>query len=64
MDKIFLVIALIAMAGVLFSLFSGLLAMAKGTKKAHQTSQKMMRFRVICQGVTVLFLFLSYLAHS
>lgn len=62
MDKVFLVIALIAMLGVVVSLLSGLFAMAKGTSKDHQTSQRMMQLRVICQGVALAFLFLAYLA--
>jgi hypothetical protein len=36
--------------------------MAKGGKDDHKTSNKMMQLRVILQGATVLFLFLSYLA--
>ena len=62
MDKVFLIIALLAGIGVLFSLFRGLLAMAKGTEQDHQTSQKMMQMRVICQGIAIIFLFLAYLA--
>ena len=62
MDKVFLIIAFAAMLGVVISLFGGLLAMAKGTKKDHQTSQKMMQMRVICQSIALTCLFLAYLA--
>ena len=62
MDKVFLIIALIAMLGVVPSLFGGLMAMVRGGKKDHQTSQKMMQLRVLCQGIALLFLFLAYLA--
>ena len=62
MDKVFIIIAFLAMAGVVISLFGGLLAMAKGGKKDHQTSQKMMQWRVICQGIALVCLFLAYLA--
>jgi hypothetical protein len=62
MDKVFLTIAGIAMVGVVASLFRGLLAMAKGTTKDHLTSQKMMQWRVKCQAIALICLFLAYLA--
>ena len=62
MDKVFLILALVALVGVVGSLFGGLLAMAKGTPKDHQTSQKMMQLRVICQGAVIVCLFLAYVA--
>jgi hypothetical protein len=62
MDKIFFVIALIAMLGVIFSFLGGMFAMTRGTKKDHQMSQKMMQMRVLCQGIALACLFLAYLA--
>jgi hypothetical protein len=62
MDNIFFIAALVCMVGVLASLFRGLFAMAQGSKKDNQTSNKMMRFRVVFQGLAILFLFLAYLA--
>lgn len=60
MDKVFIIIAFIAMAATLFSLFGGIFAMGRGTKKDHQTSNKMMQMRVICQGIALVCLFLAY----
>ncbi|MCE9508262.1 MAG: twin transmembrane helix small protein [Alphaproteobacteria bacterium] len=60
MDKFFFIAALICMAGVVASLFLGLWAMTKDTKKDHKTSNIMMRFRVLFQGLTILFLLLAY----
>jgi len=34
--------------------------MTKDTKKDHKTSNIMMRFRVLFQGLTILFLVLAY----
>jgi hypothetical protein len=62
MDKVFIIIAMLAIVGVVISLFSGLLAMTRGTKKDHQTSQKMMQMRVTCQAIAVISLLLAYLA--
>lgn len=62
MDKFFFIAALICMAGVLASLFRGLLAMTKDTKKEHKTSNMMMRLRVLFQALTVVFLILAYFA--
>ena len=61
MDKIFFIAALVSMAGGVISLFWGLLAMAKGKKKDHQTSDKMMQLRVLFQGLAIILLFLAYL---
>jgi len=60
MDKVFLAVAFAAMIGVVLALFRGLLAMGGGTKKDHQTSQKMMQLRVICQAIAIICLFLAY----
>lgn len=62
MDKVFIVVAMIAMIGVVLSLGAGLFAMGKGTEKAHQASQRMMQLRVTCQAVALIALFLAYLS--
>ena len=54
--------ALAAIGGVVVSLFWGMVAMTKGGEKDHRTSNKMMRMRVLFQGLAILFLFLAYLA--
>lgn len=61
MDKIFFISAMISMLAVLGAMFWGLFAMTKGGEKDHQTSNKMMRFRVLFQGLAILFLLLAYL---
>ncbi len=62
MDKFFLAIACIAVLGVLFALFNGLRAMARGSEEDHKLSQKMMQMRVICQAIALVSLFLAYAA--
>ncbi len=64
MDHVFLIAALVCVACVVFSLFGGLIAMAKGTKKDNENSNKMMRLRVLFQGLAIVFLFMAYLAKS
>ena len=62
MFEVFCIIAAIAMLGVVIALFGGLFAMARGKEKDHQTSQKMMQMRVICQAIAITSLFLAFLA--
>jgi hypothetical protein len=62
MAGFFFAAAVICMLAVAGSLFRGIFAMARGSKKDHQTSHKMMRSRVLFQGLAIFFLFLAYLA--
>ena len=62
MEKVFIVIAFAAMAGVVISLVRGFIVMGGSTKKENEKSQKMMQMRVICQGIALVSLFLAYLA--
>ena len=62
MDKVFIAAAFLAMIGVVISLFTGLFVMGRGTPKDHQTSQKMMQWRVIYQAIAIICLFLAYAA--
>ena len=55
----FVILGLLAMAGVVASLLMGVFAMARGRDADHQTSNKMMRARVWLQGLTLLFFFLA-----
>lgn len=57
-------IALACMLAVVGSLIWGMVAMTRGSEKDAQTSNKMMRFRVVFQGLALAFLFLSYLARQ
>lgn len=58
----FFITALISIAGVAFSLFGGIIAMARGREKDHKTSNKMMRLRVLFQALAIASLLLAYLA--
>lgn len=58
---IFFLLAMVCMVGAVGSLMWGLFAMAKGTEKDHRTSNKMMRWRVTLQAMTVVFLLLAFL---
>jgi hypothetical protein len=62
LSLLFLFAALACILGVVGSLALGLFAMTKTEQKDRLTSNKMMRMRVLFQGLTILFLLLSYLA--
>lgn len=62
MSNIFLILMACAAAAVLVSLFIGVGAMAKGGEAAKKYSQKMMRARVILQGLALLFFVLAMVA--
>jgi len=57
-------VALACMLAVVGSFIWGMVAMTRGGEKDAATSNKMMRFRVIFQGLALVFLFLSYLARQ
>lgn len=59
MATIFFFIAIACMIGVMASLLLGVVSMTKGGTKDHAVSNKMMRLRVILQGLALLFLLLS-----
>ncbi len=59
---LFIILALLAMVGVVVSLVMGLGVMTRGRADDSKGSNKMMQIRVICQGLAILFLFLAYLA--
>jgi hypothetical protein len=62
MSFAFFIAAMVCLLGVAASLFAGMFAMAREGDKNRKASNKMMQARVILQGLTVLFLLLSYLA--
>lgn len=62
LSLLFLLAALACIAGVVGSLALGLFAMTKGEQKDRIRSNKMMRMRVLFQGLALFFLLLSYLA--
>ncbi len=62
MSTFFFIAALVCMLCVVGSFLWGIVAMTKGGEKDHLTSNKMMRMRVLFQGLAILFLFLAYAA--
>ena len=61
-STVFFITALACILGVAVSLFAGMVAMTKGGEKDNRTSNKMMRLRVLFQGLAIFFLLLAYLA--
>lgn len=59
MSTVFFVLMACAAVAVLASLFIGVGAMAKGGETSKKYSQKMMRARVILQGLALLFFVLA-----
>lgn len=58
----FFIAAMASIVGVVVSLFWGLFTMTQGEQKDRVKSNKMMRMRVLFQGLALLFLALAYLA--
>lgn len=54
MSTFFFILMALAMAAVLVSLFTGLIAMARGGEYGRRNSNKMMRMRVMFQGLALL----------
>lgn len=63
MSNVFFVLMACAAIAVLASLFIGVGAMAKGGETSKKYSQKMMRARVILQGLALLFFVLAMLSN-
>ncbi len=61
MSTVFLVLFAISLAGVVLSLFAGLLVMARLGEANRRRSNLLMRARLISQGGVVLFLVLFLL---
>lgn len=57
----FFICAMLSMVGVLGSLIMGLIGLSRGEKKDNSFSNRMMQVRVALQGMTAVFLLLSYL---
>ncbi|HCS23403.1 MAG TPA: twin transmembrane helix small protein [Rhodospirillaceae bacterium] len=62
LSVIFAVLAGMAFLGVVASLFWGMVVMTRGREQDHKTSNRMMQFRIACQALAILFLFLAYAA--
>ncbi|MDP7142492.1 MAG: twin transmembrane helix small protein [Alphaproteobacteria bacterium] len=57
----FFALTLLGMLAVFISMASGIFFMTKDTEKGSQNSNKMMRWRVYLQGLTLLFFVLAIL---
>jgi hypothetical protein len=62
MSSFFLILMALAMAAVLASLFAGLVSMARGGDFNRRNSNKMMRLRVMFQGLALLLFAAAVLA--
>ncbi|MDR3518605.1 MAG: twin transmembrane helix small protein [Azospirillaceae bacterium] len=60
MSRIFALLMIIAMAGVVGVLLMGLLAMARGGSFNARHGNRLMRWRVVLQGLALLFLALAF----
>lgn len=58
----FVIAAGLAALGVVGSFFWGMVVMTRGREGDAKSSNRMMQFRVMCQGMVFLFLFLAYAA--
>lgn len=63
LSTFFMIAAMICVVVVVISLFRGLFAMTQEGQEQRVASNKMMRMRVLFQGLVLLFLFLAYLAN-
>jgi hypothetical protein len=61
MSTFFFIAALIALAGVVVTLFGGLAVMSKPGEKNRFNSNKLMELRIGLQGLAVFLLLLAYL---
>lgn len=59
---LFLILAGLSLLGVVLSLILGIGTMARGKEGDQNKGNRMMQFRVICQGLCLLFLFLAFTA--
>lgn len=62
MQQTFFILMLATMAGVLGTLIAGMVVMARGGAVNKQLSNPLMRWRVILQGVALLFFVLAMMA--
>ncbi len=62
MHNVFLVLMLISLAAVLAVLVTGIVGMVKGGEFNKKYGNKLMRARVMLQGLTLIFFALAYLS--
>ena len=59
MSVIFLILAIVCMAGVVVSLATGVIAMSRGGSFNAKYGNKLMGYRVLLQGLAILFFMLA-----
>jgi len=59
---LFVILAGLSLLGVVASLVLGVSAMTRAKEGDSRKSNKMMQFRLVCQGLCLLFLFLAFAA--
>lgn len=59
---LFVILAGLCLVGVVVSLVLGVGAMTRAKEGDDKKSNKMMQFRLVCQGLCLLFLFLAFTA--
>ena len=59
MSVVFLILGLVAMVGVVVSLFAGLLSMTHGGAFNQRHGNRLMQARVMLQGMAIVFLALA-----
>lgn len=64
MESFFTLLLAVALLAVLASLGVGLFAMARGGEKDSQLSQRMMRLRILLQGVALVCFLLAVMARG
>lgn len=62
MHNVFLVLMLVSLAAVLAVLVTGIVGMVKGGEFNKKYGNKLMRARVMLQGLTLIFFALAYLS--
>lgn len=62
MGQVFFILMMVAMLGVLGTLGAGMVVMARGGDINRQYSNRLMRLRVILQGVALMFFTLAVMA--
>lgn len=61
LSALFMILAALAVAGVVASFIWGTVAMTRGREEDRKTSNRMMQLRVWSQGLVLLFLALAYI---
>lgn len=61
MYNVFIIAALVTLAGVVLTMLAGMMALSRGGDRARRKSQTYMRLRVMLQAATVVLLLAGWL---